>query len=162
VEFEVRYQTAQEICASVGPIVIRICDGSDTEFEDLIRVDQLFRELLEVHANIGMLLVFTHGTPMPNANAQAHAREVMRELGDRLVIAIALLGLGFWSSAVRTTLSTLVRAVGHGGISIEGSVELAVARLTTELIGIDGDELLRAYGLLWAQLTEPSPPPLAG
>jgi hypothetical protein len=161
VELEVRYQTAREICASLGPIVIRICDGCRTELEDLVRVDQLFDELLEVHANIGMLLVFTHGTPTPDASVQAHARESMRKREDRLVIAVALLGLGFWASAVRAALSTLARVVSHGGISTEGTVEHAVARLTTELVGVDGDQLVRAYTLLWAQLTEREPPPLA-
>ncbi|WP_106091718.1 hypothetical protein [Enhygromyxa salina] len=158
-KLEVRYQTAYEICASVGPIVIRICDGVRTEVADLVRQELLFDKLLVTHANIAMLVVFTHGTPPPDGAAQRHAKQFMRRYRDRVVVSVALLGLGFWASAVRTALSAIVRVVGHGSISIEGTVEHAISRVTMELVGIDASEVLRDYELLWAKLKEPPAQP---
>ncbi|KIG12006.1 hypothetical protein DB30_02124 [Enhygromyxa salina] len=155
-ELELRHRTAHETCASLGPVVIRICDGVRTEVADLVRQEQLFDELLETHANIAMLVVFTHDTPPPDGAAQRHAKQFMRRYRENVVVAVALLGLGFWASAVRVALSTIVRVVGHGSISIEGTVEQAITRVTMELVGIDAGEIQRAYELLWAELSVPS------
>lgn len=154
VELEVRYRTTQEICATLGPVVIRICDRAPTEVADIDRVEQLFDELLETHKNIALLLVLTHGTALPDSVGQRRAKESMHRYADRLVGVVALLGLGFWASAVRTTLSAIIRMVRQESFALEGSVEEAIERLTMELVGLDGEALLRAYELLWAELTQ--------
>lgn len=149
---QLRYQTDREICATWGPVVIRICDGVRTEVDDLRRVERLFDELLATHANIAMLLVFTHGTPLPDAAAQRHAKSAMQAYEGRLVLSVALLGLGFWASAMRGSIGTLVRVVSRGDVWLEGSVERAVARLTTDLVGLDPDALASVYQELWDEL----------
>lgn len=148
---QLRYQTDREICATWGPVVLRICDGVRTELEDLRRLDLLFDELLATRADIAMLLVYTHGTPMPDAATQLHAVDSMRSYGDRLGLSVAALGMGFWAMTVRKTLETFARAAGHG-VWLEGNVEQAIARLSANLIGIDADALMAAYQELWNEL----------
>ena len=150
-EPEVRHLTADEVCATWGPLVVRICDGRRTELEDLQRVEAIFDELLTRHRHVGILLVFHHGTPMPAGPTQRYAMDSTRRFGERLVMSAALLGLGFWADATRATLSTLLRLVG-ATLSIESSVEQAVARLTLDFVGIDPDALMTVYRDLWQQL----------
>lgn len=161
-DLELRHQTAHEICASLGPVVIRISDGVRTEVEDLYRDQRLFDELLETHPNIVMLVVMTHGTPSPDGRVQRHAKEFLRRYEDRVLFVAVPLGLGFWASTLRAALSLTVRFVGRGSVWIEGSVEAAIARVTMELVGIDGDELLRAYEQLWAELEHAQTLPRSG
>lgn len=149
---QVRYQTDREICATRGPVVIRICDGFRSELDDLRRVEQLFDELLETHAHIAILLVLTHGTPLPDAAAHRYSMESAQRYGDRLVLCVALLGLGFWASTVRATMGAFTRVLRRGNIWLEGSVERAIERLTTELVGIDADALMTTYKELWDEL----------
>ncbi len=152
VEPVIRFRSAQEICATWGAVVIRICDGGRTELDDLARVELLFDELLETRTAIGMLLVFTHETPLPTTATQRYAINSMSRYGDKLVVAVATLGLGFWASAFRTSLDAVLRLLRGGNMSMEGNVEAASRRLATELIGIDPDALLSAYRGLWAEL----------
>jgi hypothetical protein len=152
VQMQVRYQTDREICATRGPVVIRICDGIQTELDDLLRVEKLFDELLETHADIAILLVLTHGTPLPDAAVHRYAMESAQGFGDRVVLCVALLGLGFWASTVRATMGAFTRVLRRGNVWLEGSVERAIERLTTELVGIDPDALMTAYRELWDQL----------
>jgi hypothetical protein len=152
VEPTIRFRSSREICATHGPTIIRICDGVRTEIEDLIRVNALFDEQLEEWPAIGMLLVFTHETPLPTATTQHFAVDTMRRYSDKLVIAVALLGLGFWASAFRTCVSGVVRVLRGGSVAIEGSADAAITRLSTELIGIDPEALRQAYLHLWTSL----------
>lgn len=145
---QLRYQTDREICATWGPVVIRICDGVRTEIDDLRRLDLVFDELLEIRPDIAMLLVYTHGTPMPDAVTQQYVASSMRTHGDRLGLFVAALGMGFWAMTVRTTMETLARAVGRR-VWLEGNVEQASTRLSTNLIGIDADALVAVYRELW-------------
>jgi hypothetical protein len=148
---QLRYQTEREICATWGPVVIRICDGVRTEIDDLRRLDSLFDELLVTRADIAMLLVYTHGTPMPDAVTQQHAANSMRIHGDRLGLFVAALGMGFWAMTVRTTMGAFARAIGRS-VWLEDTVEQASTRLCTNLIGIDADALVVAYRELWNEL----------
>jgi hypothetical protein len=155
---QLRYQTDREICATLGAVVIRICDGNRTELDDLVRVEKLFEELLETHANIALLLVVTHGTPLPDAAVHRYSMEATQGYGDRLVLSVALLGLGFWASTVRATMGAFTRVLRRGNIWLEGSVERAIERLTGELVGIDADALLAAYQELWDALVRGARP----
>lgn len=152
---QLRYQTERELCATWGPIVIRICDGVRTEIDDLRRLDLLFDELLETRADIAMLLVYTHGTPMPDAVTQQYAVDSMRTHGDRVGLSVAALGMGFWAMTVRTTLDAFARAVGRR-IWLDANIEQAIARLSMNLIGIDADALTAVYRELWDELVRGS------
>jgi hypothetical protein len=151
VQTQLRHHTDREICATWGPVVIRICDGVRTEIDDLRRLDQLFGELLEKHPDIAMLQVYTHGTPMPDGVTQQYAADSMRTHGDRLGLFVAALGMGFWAMSVRSTIETLARAVGRS-VWLKGDVEQAITRLSTNLIGIDADALVAVYAELWNEL----------
>jgi hypothetical protein len=149
---EIRYRSSQEICATWGAVVIRICDGVRTEIDDLVRVQALFDELLEHHRAIGMLMVFTHETPLPTPATQRHAVSSMRQYNDKLVLSVAMLGLGFWANSFRVALDAIAGMLGHGTISISATAETAAQRLAMELIGIDPDALTVAFRQTWAEL----------
>lgn len=152
VELRLRHQSDREVCASWGPVVIRICDGARTEMEDLLRVQQVFDELLETHETVAILLVFMHGTPPPDAQAQRYVRESVARYRDRLILSAALLGLGFWASTARATLGLVARVVGPGNMWLENSVDRAIDRLAFELVGLDANALLTVYQQLTDQL----------
>jgi hypothetical protein len=152
-ELRLHYHTDREICATWGPVVIRICDGVRTEIEDLDRVAKVFDEVLTTHKTVAVLLVLTHGTPpLMDIQTQRHAKEAMLRYGNRLLLCGAVLGLGFWASAMRATLSFFMRVAGPNNMWVESSVERAVDRLASELVGIDADGLLVVYQQLWDQL----------
>jgi hypothetical protein len=151
VQTQLRHQTEREICATWGPVVIRICDGVRTESDDVHRLDRLFGELLATHPDIAMLLVYTHGTPMSDAVTQQCVAECMRKHGERLGLFVAALGMGFWAMTVRSTIESLARATGRS-VWLKGDVEEAITRLTTNLIGIDAEALVAVYGELWNEL----------
>lgn len=153
-EPDVRLFTETEICAVWGYVVIRICDGVRTEVEDLDRVAAIFDELLEQRRHIGVLLVFAQGTPVPTLPTQRYAAEQVKRYGDRVVTASALLGLGFWASAVRGAFATLLSLDRSSPVSLHGSVDEAIARLGMELIGLDTDALASVYEQLAARLHE--------
>jgi hypothetical protein len=154
---EIRYHSSQEICATWGAVVIRICNGVRTEIDDLMRMEALFDELLETRSAIGMLLVFTHGTPWPTAATQRYAMNSMRVYDGKLVLGVAMMGLGFWANSFRGTLDTITRVVRGGTIAIEGSAEAAAQRLSMELIGLDPEALLGVYRDLWDRLEQGQP-----
>lgn len=108
---QARYQTDREICATWGPVVLRICDGVRTEIDDVLRLHLLFDELLETRADIAMLLVYTHGTPMPDAVTQHYAADSMRTYGERIGLSVAALGMGFWPCTESCGTNS---AVAHG------------------------------------------------
>ena len=147
----IRHRSDREICATWGAVVVRICDGNRTEIADLERVDVLFDELLAKHESIGMLLVFTHDTPLPTLPTQRYAARSLERLRGRVLLAIATVGLGFWASTFTSAVDAILRAV-DGKIAIETTAEKAVERLAGELIGIDPVELLRVYRELSAEL----------
>jgi hypothetical protein len=132
--------------------VIRICDRGGTEIADLQRVQEVFDELLGIHRNIGMLLVLTHETPLPGVHLQRYAKDTMLGYSDRVVVSIAVLGLGFWASAMRSALGLFRRIGSRSNMWLESSVEQAIARLTHDLIGIDADALTAVYQQLWEEL----------
>jgi hypothetical protein len=152
VDLRLHYQTDREICATWGPVVIRICDGVRTEMEDLLRVQKLFEELFTAHKTVAMLLVFMHETPLPDAQTQRYAMESMLVYKDRVILSVAALGLGFWASAMNSALSMIVRVAGPGNMFLETSVERAAERLALELVGLDAEALVAVYQQLWDQL----------
>ena len=76
----------------------------------------------------------------------------MQAYDGRLVLSVAVLGLGFWASAMRGSIGALVRVVSRGDVWLEGSVERAIARLTTDLVGLDPDAIAAVYHELWDEL----------
>jgi hypothetical protein len=152
VQPQLRFQSDREICATWGPVVIRICDGVRTEVEDLVRVQRVFDELLATHETVAMLLVFTHGTPLPDGPTHRYTKEAMAGYGDRVIFGVALLGMGFWASTVSAAMGLIARALGRGTVFIEKTVERACGRLAAELVGLDADKMLAVYQQLWDQL----------
>lgn len=146
-QLDVVYRTEQEIYAIWGPVVIRTIDGATTEPADIDRLHGLLAGVLIAWPTAGMLLITHHGSPQPSFATMRYSKNVMGDIEDRVVIAIAVLGLGFWAETGRATTAWLMRLV-RSTVALEGSVEAAVRQLAMELVGIDGDGLLAACGEL--------------
>ena len=139
----VRYQTTREIYAIWGPIVLRLIDGASTEPADIDRVHALLLEVLEQQPSCGMLLIAHHGSPSPSLATMRYSNAVMSDIKDRLVVGIALLGLGFWAETSRATTSALMRLT-RSNVALESTPGSAAQRMAMELIGIDPNRLLQA------------------
>jgi hypothetical protein len=143
-QLDVVYQTKQEIYAIWGPVVIRLLDGAETEPADIDRLHGLLAGVLIGWPTVGMLLISHHGSPQPSLATMRYSNKEMGDLEDRMVIAVALLGLGFWAEAARATTAWLMRMLRHGSVVLESSVEAAARGMALELVGLDADGLVKA------------------
>jgi hypothetical protein len=143
---DVRHQVANEICAIWGPVVIRLVDGARTEPSDIDRVRVMLEELIDHWPTIGMLTIAHHGTPLASVATMRYSMQRMGNLEDRLVVGIALLGLGFWADAGRTTVEFMTRLANRRNTFMLGnSVESVVDRMAFELVGLEREQLCSAY-----------------
>lgn len=140
-QLDVRYQTPHEIYAIWGPVVLRIADGAPTELADIDRVHALLDEVLTTWPSAGMLLIVHHGNPNPSMATMRYASQVMADIEHRMVVGIALLGLGFWAETVRASTALLMRLIRGSTVALEGSIEDAARRMALELVGIDAEGL---------------------
>lgn len=140
----IKHQSDTQVYATWGPVLIRIVDGAATEPADMDRLHALFLELLDEWPTIGMLLVAHHGNPIPSMATLRYANQLMAQLDDRLVIGIALLGLGYWAEASRTAINILTRLVRGNTFILASSVESAVDKMAFELVGLDREQLCLA------------------
>jgi hypothetical protein len=150
-ELIVKQRCERQIHAIWGPVLIRIADGAPTDVADIDRLHCYFVEMLERWPTIGMLLVAHHENPMPSVAALRHAKQQMPALADRIVIAVALLGLGFWADAGRSMVGMFMRMAGGGTFVLEKSVDAAATKLGHELIGLDPAGLIDACAQLERQ-----------
>jgi hypothetical protein len=140
----IKHQSDTQVYATWGPVLIRIVDGAATEPADMDRLHALFLELLDVWPTIGMLLIAHHGNPIPSMATLRYGNQLMGQLDDRLVVGIALLGLGYWAEASRTTINILARLVRGNTFILANSVESAVDKMAFELVGLDREQLCLA------------------
>lgn len=152
---EIKHLSDTQIYATWGPVLIRIADGATTEPPEMDRLHMLFLELLDEWPTIGMLLVAHHGNPIPSITALRYANTLMGDLDDRLVIGIALLGLGYWAEASRAAINVLTRLVRGNTYLLAGSVESAVDKMALELVGLDREQLCRVAAELEHQFRNP-------
>jgi hypothetical protein len=138
---DIKHRSDTQVYATWGPVLIRIVDGATTEPSDMDRLHVLFLELLDEWPTIGMLLVAHHGNPIPSIATLRYANQLMGQLDDRLVIGIALLGLGYWAEASRAAISFLTRWVRGNTYFLANSVESAVDKMAYELVGLDREQL---------------------
>jgi hypothetical protein len=143
-QLDVVYRTKQEIYAIWGPVVIRLIDGAATESADIDRLHGLLAAVLAGWPTAGVLLISHHGSPQPSIATMRYSNNLMGDLEDRLVIAVASLGLGFWAEAARVTTAWLMRMVRHGTLLLEGSVEAAARGMALEMVGLDAEGLIDA------------------
>ena len=142
---DVRHHDANEITALWGPVVIRMVDGAATEPRDIDRVGLLLEEAIERSPTIGMLTIAHHGTPIPSVATLRYSKQVMGSLEDRLVVGIALLGLGFWAEAGRASVEFLSRiAMRRSTFTLGDSIEVVVERMALELVGLECEQLCTA------------------
>ena len=142
-QLDVVYRTEQEIYAIWGPVVVRLIDGAQTEPADIDRLHGLLAGVLIGWPTVGMLLVSHHGSPQPSVATMRYSKNQMADIEDRLVIGIALLGLGFWAETARATASWLMR-FAQSSVVLEGSVDDAARRMGMELVGLDAEGLIGA------------------
>lgn len=138
---EVKHHSDTQVYATWGPVLIRIVDGAVTEPAEMDHLHVLFLELLDEWPTIGMLLIAHHGNPIPNLTTLRYANQLMGNLDDRLVIGVALLGLGYWAEASRAAINFLARLVRGNTYILAGSVESAVDKMAFELVGLDREQL---------------------
>jgi hypothetical protein len=138
---EIKHQSDTQVYATWGPVLIRIVDGAPSEPSDMDQLHVIFLELLDEWPTIGMLLIAHHGNPVPNLTTLRYANQLMGELDDRLVISIALLGLGYWAEAGRAAISMLTRLVRGNTYFFASSVDDAIEKLVLELVGLDRAQL---------------------
>lgn len=141
---EIKHQSDTQAYATWGPVLIRIVDGAPTEPSDMDRLRVLFLELLDKSPTIGMLLIAHHGSPIPNVATLRYANHLMTEFEDRLVVGIALLGLGYWAETSRAAINFLTRLVRRNTYILTNSVETAVDQMAFELVGLDREQLCSA------------------
>jgi hypothetical protein len=157
---DVRLRDATEICAIWGPVVIRLLDGAPTEPSDIDRVRALLDEATQHWPSIGMLTIAHHGTPVPSLSTMRYSKQVMGTLEDRLVIGVALLGLGFWAEAGRASVDFLSRiAMRKSTFSLGDSVEAVVERMSLELVGLEREPLCSACAELERRFRVMGAPP---
>jgi hypothetical protein len=140
-QLDLVYRSDREIYGIWGPIVIRIVDGAATETPDIDRVHGLLAGVLLGWPSAGMLLISHHGNPQPSLATTRYATQVMHDIEDRVVVGIALLGLGFWADTGRATTSFLMRLLRGNSVVLESSVEAVARRMALELVGIDAEKL---------------------
>jgi hypothetical protein len=138
---EIKHQSDTQVYATWGPVLIRIVDGAPSEPSDMDQLHVIFLELLDEWPSIGMLLIAHHGNPVPNLTTLRYANQLMGDLDDRLVISIALLGLGYWAEAGRAAISMLTRLVRGNTYFLASSVDDAIDKLALELVGLDREQL---------------------
>ena len=143
-ELDIKYRTAQDIYAVCGPVLIRIADGANTELGDIDRIHAWFTEMLAHQPNIGMLLVAHHGNPPPSMATIRYAVQQMGHMQERIVVGVALLGLGFWADTARAVTAGLMRLLRGGAVILASSPEAAIEGMVLELVGLDGAALLAA------------------
>jgi hypothetical protein len=142
---DVRLRDATEICAIWGPVVIRLLDGAATEPRDIDRVRALLDEATQHWPSIGMLTIAHHGTPVPSVSTVRYSKQLMGNLEDRLVVGVALLGLGFWAEAGRASVDFLSRiSMRRSTFMLGDSVEAVVERMALELVGLEREPLCAA------------------
>lgn len=138
---DIKHHSDTQVYATWGPVLIRIVDGAATEPPDMDRLHVLFLELLDEWPTIGMLLIAHHGNPIPSLTTLRYANQLMGDLDDRLVVGIALLGLGYWAEASRAAINVLTRLVRGNTYILANSVESAVDKMALELVGLDREQL---------------------
>lgn len=143
-QLDVHYQSPREVCATWGPVVLRIVDGAATEQADIDRIHVLLEALLRSWPSVGMLVIAHHGNPTPSLATLRYSKQLMDRFGSRLVVAITLLGLGFWAEAARASADLFVRLARGSTVALESTVEQAVRRMALELVGLDAEGLRAA------------------
>jgi hypothetical protein len=138
---EIRHQTDKQVHATWGPVSIRITDGATTDASEIDRSHVLILELLDTWPTIGSLLIVHHGNPIPSFATMRYAKQRMAGVEDRMVVGVALLGLGFWAEAARVTTSFFARLIRGDTFVLAGSVEATVELMALELVGLDHEQL---------------------
>jgi hypothetical protein len=137
----IKHQSDTQVYATWGPVLLRIIDGDKTDPPEIDRSHGMCLELLDEWPTIGSLLIVHHGSPIPSLATLRYARQLMAGLEDRMVVGVALLGLGYWAQAARVTASFFARLTRGNSMVLAGSVDSAVESMSFELVGIDREQL---------------------
>lgn len=137
--------------ANIGPIVCRIINTAPTT---PARLDELATHIGATLARspvAGLWIVAHHDAPIPDRPTRRYAGRVFDPFKDRLSVAYALLGLGFWSSAAVAASLALSKFMGVRA-TIETSVERSAEQLCMDLIGVDPARLVAVHSDLLARI----------
>lgn len=137
--------------ATVGPILIRVIADAPTDTADFDQISAIADELLTRWSLIGMWVVVHHGAPIPSGPVRRYGGRMLKPYGERVTIAYALLGLGFWASMAAGASMALSKLAGVPS-SLATTLERSAAQLCMDLIGIDPGRLLAAHDELFARM----------
>jgi hypothetical protein len=143
--FSIQYASRTELVAVTSHMVVRIVDGHRTTTADFDRLDATVTRELAASPVFGVLQVVCHGTPPAPPPIRRHGAQLMERYAERSCVVVALLGLGFWTSALRTAIVAFTTLLRTTHIHLEDSVEAAAERLASELVGLNPEELVAAF-----------------
>ena len=141
-----------EILAERGPVLIRVLAGEGLDRSRVDRACELLDAMLERYCAVGLIVMFEHDTPLPSRDILAYIRERFDPYGERVVVAVVMLGLGFWLSSF---LRMARKFRSQHTVLPSTSVQDGVEQLALELVGLDTEALARDCEALRARLAGP-------
>jgi hypothetical protein len=143
VEVQVHREVPGEYLVSRGHVLVRFLDGGSTTLEDIDFACELFDRMLERHSAIAVLAVIEHGTPVPPHAVRVYNGERFGSYGDRVVIGVCMLGLGFWAKAAYAAVTMIMRFSSKKTTTVlETNLEALASRMALELVGLDPEGLV--------------------
>ena len=144
-EAQVEHQTTSERLVTRGLLMVRVLDGGSTTLEDVDLACQVIDRLLERHPTVASVVIVEHGTPTAPVAVNRYAAERFGSYGDRLLVGVCMLGLGFWAKAAFNSMTVALRFTDAITLLLDTNLEGLARQLADELIGLDPDDLVAFF-----------------
>lgn len=146
------HQTSGERLVTRGPLMVRVLDGGPTTVEDVDLACELIERMLQQYPAIALLVIVEHGTPVPSLAVRRYSAERFGSHGDRLLLGVCMLGLGFWAKTAFNSMTFALRFTGAMTVLLDTNLEKFAGQLAYELVGLDPDDLVALFEQQRAQL----------
>jgi hypothetical protein len=127
-----------------GPLMVRVLDGGPTTIDDVDLACELIEQLLERHPTIALVVIVEHGTPAASLTVNRYAGDRFGSYGDRVLLGVCMLGLGFWAKAAFNSVTAALRFTAMTAL-LDTSLESLARRMSDELVGLDPDDLVAFF-----------------
>jgi hypothetical protein len=145
VEPTVHHQTSGERLVTRGPLMVRVLDGGPTSVEDVDSACELIERMLAHYPAIVLVVIVEHGTPVPSLAVRRYTAERFGSYGDRLLLGVCMLGLGFWAKAALNSMTAALRFTSAMTVLLETNLESFAQQVTNELVGLDPVDLVGLF-----------------
>lgn len=142
---QVEHQTTGERVVTRGLLMVRVLDGGPTTVEDVDLACKLVERLLEQHPTVASVAIVEHGTPVVSLAVNRYAAERFGSYGDRLLVGVCMLGLGFWAKAAFNSMTVALRFTDAMTLLLDTNLESFARQLADELVGLDPAELVAFF-----------------